>query len=236
MDTYQDYTYKSPFFVKRWLHQKRYSETRKLLNLQPHDTVLDYGCGDGYFLRMCSEVVPAENLVGYEPDHDMYDYAVHALRGTGIKIVRTVDSLQQRLFTKMTCLETAEHLVNKELDILLINLQRLLAQDGTALISVPIETGIPALFKNIFRFLKGHTSDNLTLTNFMRTVFGLHTIRSTPESLEHGYYIYSHIGFNHRQFEHQLKEYFSITHKHYSPAHFLGGGLNNTVFYTCVKK
>jgi SAM-dependent methyltransferase len=234
VDTYQDYTYQSPFFVKRWLHQKRYSDTRRLLNLQPHDTVLDYGCGDGYFLRVCSEVVPAENLVGYEPDHNMYNHAVRALRTTGIQIANTLDSLKHGPFTKVVCLETAEHLVDKELNILLTNIRKLLAQNGTALISVPIETGIPALFKNTFRILKGHIPDNLTFMNFWRMVFGVSIPRSTSETLEHGQYIYSHIGFSHGRFEDQLERNFLIESKHYSPFNSFGSMVNNTIYYVCV--
>lgn len=236
MDTYQDYTYQSSFFVKRWLHQKRYSDTLRLLNLEPHDTVLDYGCGDGYFLRLCRDVIPVENLCGYEPDHDMYNHAVRAQHGTGIEIVNTLDSLKCDLFTKMTCLETAEHLVDEELDILLVNLQRLLTQNGTVLISVPIETGIPALFKNTFRILRGHIPDNLTFVNFWSMVFGVSIPRSTSETLEHGQYIYSHMGFNHRRFEKMLKQHFLIEDTYYSPTYVLGTVFGNTVLYACVHR
>lgn len=236
MERYQDYTYKNAFFVKRWLHQRRYRDTLRFLELQAHDTVLDYGCGDGYFLRMCSEVIPVENLVGYEPDPEMYQEAACVTRGTGIAIVRTIDALHGAAFSKIACLETGEHLVDKELEALLVNIERLLAQRGRMVISVPIETGVPALLKNIFRILKGHVPDNLTVLNFWRMVFGISILRSTPEHYEHGQYIYSHMGFNHRQFEKVLKQYVRIEEKHYSPLAVVGAVFSNTVLYACMHK
>ncbi len=236
MERYQDYTYKNTFFVKRWLHQRRYRDTLGFLGLQAHDTLLDYGCGDGYFLRLCSEVIPAENLWGYEPDPDMYCEAARVTRGTGITIVRRIATLHSAAFSKIACLETGEHLVDKELEALLVNIERLLAQRGRMLISVPIEIGVPALLKNTFRILKGHVPDNLTFLNFWRMVFGVSILRSTPEHREHGQYIYSHMGFNHRQFEETLARAFHIEKKFFSPIDFLGSALNNTILYLCMGK
>lgn len=236
MERYQDYTYKNAFFVKRWLHERRYRDTLRFLKLRAHDILLDYGCGDGYFLRMCSEKIPAEHLVGYEPDPDMYHEAAHVTRGTGITIVRTIDALHSGAFTKITCLETGEHLVDKELDALLVNIERLLAQRGRMVLSVPIETGVPALLKNTFRILKGHMPDNLTFLNFWRMVFGFSIPRSTPEHYEHGQYIYSHMGFNHRQFEEVLKQHMRIENKHYSPLSVMNAVFSNTVLYACVHR
>ena len=236
MERYQDYTYKNAFFVKRWLHRRRYRDTLSFLELQTRDTVLDYGCGDGYFLQMCLEVLSAENLVGYEPDPVMYQEAVRETHGTGIVILRTLDELHNKAFTKITCLETGEHLVGQELDTLLVNIERLLAQRGRIVISVPLEIGVPALLKNTFRILKGHIPDNFTFLNFWRMVFGVSIPRSTPENREHGHYIYSHMGFDHRQFEEMLARAFCIEKKYFSPADFLGSAFNNTILYSCRRK
>jgi SAM-dependent methyltransferase len=233
---YQEYTYQSPFFVKRWLHQKRYRDSLRVLGLTRSDTLLDYGCGDAYFLRMCARVVPAGNLCGYEPDRGMFNEAAATVQGTGITVVNTLEALSGTVFTRVTCLETAEHMVGGELTVLLTNLHRFVAQGGRILVSVPIETGLPALCKNTFRILIGHMPDNLTAANFVKMVAGVPTQRSTPAVRAHGQYIYSHMGFNHQQFEQQLKEHLSIEDKHYSPVDFLGSGLNNIAFYTCARK
>jgi len=183
--------------------------------IKESESVLDYGCGDGYFLQMCLEVLSAENLVGYEPDPVMYQEAVRETHGTGIVILRTLDELHNKAFTKITCLETGEHLVGQELDTLLVNIERLLAQRGRIVISVPLEIGVPALLKNTFRILKGHIPDNFTFLNFWRMVFGVSIPRSTPENREHGHYIYSHMGFDHRQFEEMLARAFCIEKKYF---------------------
>lgn len=236
MERYQDYTYQNAFFVKRWFHQRRYRDTFRFLKLQAHDTVLDYGCGDGYFLRTCATVMPAGHLYGFEPDPDMYQEAVRVTRGTGITVVRTLDALNGKVFTKITCLETGEHLVDRELTTLFANIEQLLAHGGQVVISVPIETGVPALLKNTFRILRGHIPDNCTLLNFWRMVFGVSIPRSTPEDREYGQYIYSHMGFSHRQFEEMLKQHLLIKGKHYSPLSIAGAALSNTILYVCVRR
>jgi SAM-dependent methyltransferase len=181
-------------------------------------------------------VVPAEHLVGFEPDADMFHEAVRVTRGTGITIIKALDSLDSGAFSTITCLETVEHLVDKELDALFTNIKRLLAHDGQVVISVPIETGVPALLKNVFRILRGHVPDNLTFRYFWRMVCGASIPRSTPERREHGQYIYSHMGFNHCQFEETLKKHVRIKDIRYSPLAVAGSMLNNTVLYAGVHK
>lgn len=233
MPAYQEYTYRSQSPIKRWLHQKRFDETLKLLNLKKTDLLLDYGCGDGHLLKLCSKIIPAQNLFGFDPADIMHKEAVKNV-SKKIKVVKDLKKLNKK-FTKITCLETCEHLTNDDLKILFSNIKKLLASNGQVIISVPIETGIPATLKNIFRFAKNKNYDNLSFNNKIKALLSLGVPRNTNEKISNISYIYTHVGFNHKKFELLLTDYFKILHKSYSPINFLGAGLNNAIFYICEK-
>ena len=120
MLTYQEITYNSKLPIKRWLHQRRFNEAVKLLNLKTSDLLLDYGCGDGHLLKLCLKSIPSQNLYGFEPANNMYEEAVQNV-GKRIKIVQDCKELNKK-FTKISCLETCEHLVDDDQKKLLINI------------------------------------------------------------------------------------------------------------------
>jgi SAM-dependent methyltransferase len=235
MSSYKDTTYNSRFFLKRWLHNRRFDEALALLDLHKSDFFLDYGCGDAHLLDLCLKLLPPPNLYGFEPANIMYDEALNTIGEKGITLVTNISELQKS-FTKISCLETCEHLVHDDLISLLINIRTLLAHNGRVVFSVPIEIGIPALFKNLFRFIKNRDYDNLSFIKYSRTIFCLPVPRNTDQTLGNIPYIYSHIGFNHNTFESTVKTYFTIESKHCSPIHFLGPAFNNTIYYCCRNK
>lgn len=233
MPAYQEYTYRSQSPIKRWLHQKRFDQALKILDLKKTDLLLDYGCGDGYLLKLCSKIIPSQNLFGFDPADIMHKEAVKNV-GKKIKVVKNINELNKK-FTKIACLETCEHLADGDLKILLSSIKKLLVSNGQIIISVPIETGIPATLKNLFRFAKNKNYDNLSFNSKIKALFSRSIVRKTTEKISNINYIYTHIGFNHRNFELLLKDYFKILRKSYSPINFLGPGLNNTIYYVCKK-
>jgi len=237
MLTYKSETYNSKSSVKRWMHQKRFNDAFKLLNLKSSDTLLDYGCGDAHLLELCLKSVPAKNLCGFEPAKNMYEQAISNVKEKNIRITNSINNIQEQ-FSKIACLETCEHLNSNDLQKLLTNIESLLLQNGEVLISIPVEIGIPAFFKNIFRFIYSKNDDNLNFTNCFKSLFGINIVRQTKQKLSDVNYIYSHIGFDHRKFESLLKDHFKIKKIVYSPINIklIGAALNNTIYYMCKKK
>lgn len=136
----------------------------------------------------------------------------------------------------MACLETCEHLTDEDLHETLRNIQELLTNDGTAVFSVPLETGISGLGKNILRLLLStEAEDDLNFRIFLRTVFGFVVSRNISKVGDLNY-IYSHLGFDQKRFERVLSDYFEILLKRYSPINFLGSFANYSVYYRCVKR
>jgi len=56
--TYEEHTVKSKNIVKRWLHRQRFAASFRLLQLEPGQRFLDYGCGDGELSLQISHVFP----------------------------------------------------------------------------------------------------------------------------------------------------------------------------------
>lgn len=63
----------------RWIGELEWSAVRDALRLQPSDTVLDVGCGTGWFTRRAESV--AARVVGLDIDPESLDFARH--KGAG---------------------------------------------------------------------------------------------------------------------------------------------------------
>jgi SAM-dependent methyltransferase len=233
---YQDYTYGSKFFLKRWLHKHRYQKAVHLLDIKSSDTLLDYGCGDGYFLQLCRQKTRTAQLFGFEPVKSLRAQGVSRFSRAGVRIVQHIGDLEKDVFTKITCLDVCEHLTINDLNSLLSRIATLLAPDGTAFISVPLEVGVPALVKNAYRFLRKYPVYRLTLEQYVKSGLGLPMEREHAGTLDNEPYIYAHKGFDYRRFEKMLRSHLQIEKRYYSPVDSLGVWLNNTVLYQCVKK
>jgi len=145
---------------------------------------------------------------------------------------KNLSDLKGKKFDKVVCLEVCEHLPTKELQELLSNLKSLLLPFGKLVVSVPIESGFPALAKNTFRFTKRRMYPDLNVGSYVRTFLGLPAQRSAG-SLSGLNYFFHHIGFNFREFEKELATQFLIKRRYCSPLDALGSGLNNTIYYSC---
>lgn len=231
--SYDKCTYNDSLFIKRWLHRRRFAHVLKFLDLKAGERILDYGCGDGYFLRLIKNHFPAVEAVGFEPYGPKCKEAQNKLSGLDIKIFQSVESTKGQKFDKITCLETAEHLDDNGLEVLWSNTRSLLASGGLLIISVPLEIGLPALIKNTYRLLKNRPYDNLSFINYFKAIAGFR-IKRRVITLEPGLnYIFSHMGFDHRVFEKQLAKHFIIERKEGQPWPFFGTIFNNTLYYIC---
>lgn len=232
MPTYDSYTHHDTFGPKRWAHQRRFRDGLCLLHLHPHDRLLDYGCGDGYFLRLCAEAVPDATLVGYDPLANMAGQARHALANTKIMVTESLAELPAQSFSRITCLETCEHLVPAALDQTLRDIRGLLDPRGLALFSVPVEIGPVALVKNIYRRWRRPGYENWSWRNVWRTTIGRPVAPLINHALGHPY-IFSHIGFDHRRFAARLATDFQLEKIMFTPFPGLGYLGNPTVYYLC---
>lgn len=99
-------------------------------------TILDYGCGTGMFLKVCSDA--GWSSFGFEPDSGARDMAI----SRGLNVVSSKDSLRQSKYNIITLWHVLEHVT--DLDQTLQFFSDNLAKDGRLIIAVPNYTSADA--------------------------------------------------------------------------------------------
>jgi 2-polyprenyl-3-methyl-5-hydroxy-6-metoxy-1,4-benzoquinol methylase len=221
--SYDQSTYKSRFFIKRFSHGKRFSIVADLC--KDAKSLLDYGTGSAYLLKLLSESSSIERLTGYEPMEAMYQQALITCQDLH-NVVLTRKLEINTKYDCITCLEVLEHLEKNNQVAVLNYCFEAINAGGKIVISVPIEVGLAGLIKNILRLLmrQSHTDK---WQDIIKSFLGLNMKREAT----HGY-IYSHIGFKHRDITKLLMGYKTRKIRHiYSPVNTLGRFFNSQVIY-----
>jgi SAM-dependent methyltransferase len=229
--SYADLTYRSRNPLKRLVQRGRFQAMFDLVAIGPEAVILDYGCGDGFFLSMLSDIVPPRQLFGFEPFRIMTDQCD---RGPDRpKILSEYDELAQlgnRRFSAIFCMEVLEHLVDEDIDRALANIAGLASPQTRIVFTVPSERGLAGAAKYLFRRRAG--TETVTMSTVLAVLAGRNISRSAAETSD-GRYIYSHIGFDHRNLEAQLRRRFKIERICGIPFNFLPGWLNNEIVFIC---
>jgi SAM-dependent methyltransferase len=141
-----------------WSHRRRFQSAVDLASRYRFERLLDFGCGDGTFLSLllAAPAAPA-SAVGF----DLSEVAlaecrtrfghVPALSFVGADELRS--PAHDGRYDGLVCMEVLEHVVEPE--VVLEDFARLLAPGGRALVSVPVETGVPILVKQSVRRVAG---------------------------------------------------------------------------------
>src|SRR4029077_2553768 len=130
-----------------------------------------------------------------------------------------IDDLDDRqhaaAYQGVVCMEVLEHVV--ALDVVLERLWRLLAAEGTILISVPVETGLPLIVKQAVRRVAGWRgigdypgTSPYTMGELARSVFASDTLHITRprHRQEDGAEFFDHKGFNWKWLRKKIGERF----------------------------
>lgn len=141
-----------------WSHRRRFAAGLALARAFRGRRLLDYGCGDGTFLAMLSATSdrPGEGVGAELDEYQVTDCRTRLGGRAGLSFV-SIDSLDSPVhrgrYDAVVCMEVLEHVV--EVDVVIERLWQLLAADGTLLVSVPVETGLPLLVKQAVRRIAG---------------------------------------------------------------------------------
>jgi ubiquinone/menaquinone biosynthesis C-methylase UbiE len=203
----------SKSFLFRFSHGARFRTAVRLIDAQPDQTILDYGCADGRLLKM----LPCGKLLGYDPNPQNVE---------GLEMVADTSVLPDCSCDTITICEVFEHVSLVEVNRILRECQRLLKPQGKLIVTVPIEVGVSALVKSLARWIKVRPLEkNMTLANVFRSVLYL-SVQRVPDYAGSFGDVYGHMGFDYRKLN---LTGFAISRKLYSPLPF-GPLLNSQVF------
>jgi SAM-dependent methyltransferase len=227
-----------------WSHRRRF-ETGLALSRGFRGRLLDYGCGDGTFLGLLLATPhrPVE-AVGAELDGaQVLDCRRRFGDRPGLSFV-SIDSLdlpeQRQRYGAVVCMEVLEHVV--DVDSVIDRLWRVLAPDGTLLASVPVETGLPLLVKQVVRRVAGWRGigDYPGTSSYTWREYGASVVAGPTLHLARPVYgghmpYHDHKGFNWMTLRQHLSKRFVIDRVVASPLPWLGPHLATQVWFVARK-
>jgi 2-polyprenyl-3-methyl-5-hydroxy-6-metoxy-1,4-benzoquinol methylase len=238
---YANLTIKNKNFIKRFSHKKRFLESSKLINKyksKDNISMLDFGSGDGFFIKYLIDKNFYFNFSTYDadPEQKQINEMKNLFKNNNIKNVKVFNdyNLINDKFDIITCLETLEHFNHKDQKNLLNQMTKLLKPNGIICISVPIEVYLSGFLKMIFRILVGQSHENTSFKNIIYTLFGMPIL--TPDnihSLKTGNmkYVNTHVGFYYFNLINLIKNMnFQLEEIKFSPFPKLKFFLNSQIF------
>lgn len=237
--TYAELTTRDRNPVKRWLQGRRLADALKVLRTAPSGDrlrILDFGAGNGELVRQVSGIASVDAWV-YEPTPALMAEAQDNLGGLdAVTFVQDLDSVEQGSFDHVFCLEVFEHLPERETSEALQAIHRLLKPDGLAVIGVPHELFLPALFKGLFRMARRHGDFDARLDRVFSAFLGRPpSERPIAEISPGARFHFHHLGFDHRALQRRLRGQFQLLDRYFSPFPILGAVLNSEVYFLIRK-
>jgi 2-polyprenyl-3-methyl-5-hydroxy-6-metoxy-1,4-benzoquinol methylase len=194
VSSYAAQTHQAKSRLRRFSHGARFGLATELAAPAHGSTLLDYGCGDGAYLRQLTLERPDLKLQAWHPFDDNRPALIEAYKPyPQVTVPPNVDLIPEGSIDAITCLEVMEHLPARVLDIELSRIERILRPGGVLAITVPIEVGPGSVGKNLARIATKTTHANTTARTIAKAGLGRSIGREDHD------YILSHIGFDHRE-------------------------------------
>jgi SAM-dependent methyltransferase len=216
-----------------WSHRGRFATGLRLAREIGGSRTLDYGCGDGTFLALLMNGQPAPRIaVGAELTPDIVADCrerFHAHKDLHFVLIDDLErTAHHGAYDAIYCMEVLEHVIDPA--AMLQTFTRLLAPGGRLVISVPIETGIPVVVKQIVRRIAGWRgvghypgTTGYTLIELLRSIFAGSTQHiARPIITRDGSASYDHKGFNWRMLRGLVGTEFDLVRESTSPVEWLG--------------
>ncbi len=236
--SYSDATFADRNPIKRWLQSRRLDSAIRLADgtSEPR-RILDFGAGNGELCKRLAARLPRARLTCYEPAPILMAEARQNLAHVvAVDFCTDLASLDAGAFELIFCLEVLEHLPPTETERVLDQFQRLLGTGGTLIVGVPVETGLPALYKGIFRMSRRFGAFDARVANILRATAGLPPSRRPVSEIAPGLaFHHEHMGFDHRVLRGLLEHRFAVRDTATSPTRLLGTWLNPEVNFVMTR-
>ncbi len=234
--TYENITFSDPNPVKRWIHRSRLTRAIALVESFPEPrSIMDFGAGNGELCKRLASRYPHAKTICYEPiPAQLVEARQNLANVRGVSFLSDMDGVEAGSLDLIFCLEVFEHLPPAEMQGAFSDLKRVLAKDGHLVVGVPVEIGVPALYKGVFRMMRRYGEFDATARNVAACVIGRPPDRPVHKFDDrHGFY-YHHTGFDHRRFLSSLRAVFDVCSMSASP--FPRLGVLNPELYAVAKR
>jgi SAM-dependent methyltransferase len=224
--------------LTRLAHRSRFGTMLDAISNTQYTQALDYGCGDGWLLKMAYE----QNLVKAGLGVDIEPLMISACKDLFTDIPSFQFCQPQELSQKISpkscdlviCTETLEHVGEPER---ILEEMLLYSKLGARMvISVPIEIGPSLLFKQMGRYFAnrkgGYGYERYNLKELLSASI-LWDTNSFPSSHSLNAPATGHKGFDYRKIDKLLQQRVTIERRILSPLPWLGNLVNSTVIWIC---
>lgn len=237
--SYADITFHDQNPVKRLLQQHRLTDAIRLAtHLSEISVILDFGAGNGELCKRLAILFPRAQIICHEPYPDlMAEAQKNVERFKQIQFVTDIGVVSENSVDLLYCLEVFEHLPHREAEAAFSAIGSVLRDNGIAIIGVPVEIHLPALYKGIFRMTRRYGDFDATPVNILKATLGLPPADRPVREITSGYsYHFHHLGFDYRRFRDLIaRKRFTILKQSASPIPALGTWLNPEVYFIIQK-
>ena len=230
---YSEHIVENKNFLKRFSHKRRFDESANFLNEfknKQNTSLLDFGCGNGYFLSYLKKKKFDFDLSAYDPVEEQILEMKELFKSeniVNINIYKDYDLIKDK-FDIICCFETLEHFGYEYQKKLIKQMMDLLNPGGTICISVPLEVYLSGFLKIISRVIMGQSQENTNLKNTLKTLFGLPI---EIKKIQENQYSNTHIGFYYFNLIKLIKTMnLKIIETKYSPIPIFKSFINSQVF------
>lgn len=164
----------SAIIFQRFSHSSRFKLSKKifLMTTKDGDNILDFGTGDGKVFEYYLQEKSLKMFYGYDISSSMLKEVLPEL-SEKVNFTNDIKDICQRKYNFISCLETMEHIPDAEVLNILNLLFSILNEKGKLLISVPLESGLSSLLKQIVRILAGQKEKETNLLTILLSLFFL---------------------------------------------------------------
>ncbi len=228
-----------------WSHGSRFKTTTELVKKYSTKStnLLDYGCGDGTFLKMVNDLF-LESIGTDVSKVQIKDCQQRLAEKKNIKFCvneELDDNKYSSYFEIAVCMEVLEHCIPEQAEKVINNLKRLVKQDGVIIITVPIEIGASLLIKQMNRAFAGwlrqgdydKSFESYSMSELFQMIFATESSSILRPIYGDDFPYHGHKGFNWRALHQELSKKFTIEKTLFSPLGWLGGIVSSQVFIIC---
>jgi ubiquinone/menaquinone biosynthesis C-methylase UbiE len=211
-------------------YYRRFDQALNIAQLEGDETVLEIGGGTGVFLlslaHACSDIhfsdISRETPLFSTPRRllNLAGISNKEINYTAADVTRLPYS--SNIFDSIFVLDVLEHVPDERPAI--TEIARVTADNGTAIISAPIEVGPPVLIREGYRFLDGNRRHTDSLGELWNAFGGDPSLKTNQ----------GHRGYDYRKTVRWLREEFNDVSVEYCPWSKLGGWFNPTAIVSAT--